>query len=205
MRPQEILGMVEEAAGTRMFEDRKDKAKKTMSKKEKRVDEITSLLAEEIVPKLDGLRAEKRSFLQFQKTASELERIGRLLRAWEWSEGNRKVEARQGEVEKREREVGRVKKEKERFGKEGEAAERAAQEVRARREEEMKKGGKFKKREDELAELEKVLVKIRTQGDIKKMSMEDEQKKVVDWQRQLDEVSLIASCLDELGLTPRGV
>ncbi|EGO22957.1 hypothetical protein SERLADRAFT_471513, partial [Serpula lacrymans var. lacrymans S7.9] len=27
MRPQEILGMVEEAAGTRMFEERKDKAK----------------------------------------------------------------------------------------------------------------------------------------------------------------------------------
>jgi hypothetical protein len=34
MRPQEILGMVEEAAGTRMFEERKDKAKKTMGKKE---------------------------------------------------------------------------------------------------------------------------------------------------------------------------
>ncbi|KAH8108251.1 P-loop containing nucleoside triphosphate hydrolase protein [Phellopilus nigrolimitatus] len=55
MRPQEILGMVEEAAGTRMFEEQKDKAKKTMGKKEKRVDEITSLLAEEIIPKLDTL------------------------------------------------------------------------------------------------------------------------------------------------------
>ncbi len=33
MRPQEILGMVEEAAGTRMFEERKEKAKKTMGKK----------------------------------------------------------------------------------------------------------------------------------------------------------------------------
>jgi hypothetical protein len=32
----------------------------------------------------------------------------------------------------------------------------------ARREEEMKKGGKFKKREEEVAELEKALVKIRT-------------------------------------------
>jgi len=52
MRPKEILGMVEEAAGTRMFEERKDKAKKTMGKKEKRVDEITALLAEEITPKL---------------------------------------------------------------------------------------------------------------------------------------------------------
>lgn len=40
MRPQEILGMMEEAAGTRMFEDRKEKAKRTMAKKEKRVEEI---------------------------------------------------------------------------------------------------------------------------------------------------------------------
>lgn len=43
MRPQEILGMIEEAAGTRMFEERKEKAKRTMDKKEKRVEEITSV------------------------------------------------------------------------------------------------------------------------------------------------------------------
>ena len=61
MRPQEILGLVEEAAGTRMFEERKDKAKKTMSKKEKRVKEITSLFEEEITPKLNKLCDEKRS------------------------------------------------------------------------------------------------------------------------------------------------
>jgi hypothetical protein len=35
MKPAEILGMVEEAAGTRMFEERKEKAVKTMAKKDK--------------------------------------------------------------------------------------------------------------------------------------------------------------------------
>jgi structural maintenance of chromosome 2 len=43
MKPAEILGMVEEAAGTRMFEERKDKAVKTMTKKDKKVDEIESV------------------------------------------------------------------------------------------------------------------------------------------------------------------
>jgi structural maintenance of chromosome 2 len=43
MKPAEILGMVEEAAGTRMFEDRKDKAIKTMAKKDKKVEEIKSV------------------------------------------------------------------------------------------------------------------------------------------------------------------
>lgn len=40
MRPAEILSMIEEAAGTSMFEDKKDKAVKTMARKEKRLDEI---------------------------------------------------------------------------------------------------------------------------------------------------------------------
>jgi len=35
--------MVEEAAGTRMFEDRKEKAVKTMAKKDKKVEEISSV------------------------------------------------------------------------------------------------------------------------------------------------------------------
>lgn len=40
MRPAEILSMIEEAAGTSMFEEKKEKAVKTMAKKEKRLDEI---------------------------------------------------------------------------------------------------------------------------------------------------------------------
>jgi structural maintenance of chromosome 2 len=43
MKPQEILGMVEEASGTRMFEDRKDKAVKTMAKKDKKVGEMEAV------------------------------------------------------------------------------------------------------------------------------------------------------------------
>lgn len=43
MKPAEILGMVEEAAGTRMFEERKDKAVKTMTKKDKKVEEIENV------------------------------------------------------------------------------------------------------------------------------------------------------------------
>ncbi|CAI4210722.1 unnamed protein product [Parascedosporium putredinis] len=44
MKPVEILAMIEEAAGTRMFEDRRDKAIKTMAKKEMKLQEITELV-----------------------------------------------------------------------------------------------------------------------------------------------------------------
>jgi structural maintenance of chromosome 2 len=40
MKPPEILAMIEEAAGTRMFEMKKQSALKTISKKEKKVEEI---------------------------------------------------------------------------------------------------------------------------------------------------------------------
>jgi len=41
MRSVEILAMVEEAAGTRMFEDKKESAIKTIEKKDKKLDEIS--------------------------------------------------------------------------------------------------------------------------------------------------------------------
>lgn len=43
MKPPEILAMIEEAAGTRMFEDRKEKALKTLEKKESKVLEIVQV------------------------------------------------------------------------------------------------------------------------------------------------------------------
>lgn len=84
MKPTEILSMIEEAAGTRMFEDRRDKALKTMAKKDKKVDEINDLLREEIEPKLEKLRMEKRAFLDFQQTQSDLERITKIVVAHDY-------------------------------------------------------------------------------------------------------------------------
>lgn len=40
MKPPEILGMLEEAAGTRMYENKKETALKTLEKKQVKVDEI---------------------------------------------------------------------------------------------------------------------------------------------------------------------
>ncbi|GEQ69197.1 hypothetical protein JCM33374_g2868 [Metschnikowia sp. JCM 33374] len=79
MKPSEVLALIEEAAGTRTFEDRKDKALKTMAKKEAKLQEIRSLLHEEIEPKLEKLRSEKRVFLEFQKVQTDLEKLTRVI------------------------------------------------------------------------------------------------------------------------------
>ena len=85
MKPAEVLALIEEATGTRMFEERKERAFRTMAKKDQKVREITALLQEEITPKLDRLREEKRAFLEYQKAETELERLSRLARAYEWT------------------------------------------------------------------------------------------------------------------------
>jgi structural maintenance of chromosome 2 len=43
MKPPEILAMIEEAAGTRMFEEKKDKALKTIAKKDQKLAEISDV------------------------------------------------------------------------------------------------------------------------------------------------------------------
>jgi len=62
-----------------------------MGNKEKHVDEITALPAEEITPKLDILCTERRVFMQYQKASAELERLASVLRAYEWTDHRAKV------------------------------------------------------------------------------------------------------------------
>ncbi|KAJ7499399.1 condensin complex subunit SMC2 [Mycena latifolia] len=178
MRPQEILGMVEEAAGTRMFEDRKDKAIKTMSKKDKKVQEITALLAEEITPKLDKLRKEKRKFIEFQKAETELQRIERVLRAWEWAEARQRSEQKRRDIEKKQADIEAHEGKRDTLQGECEAAEGEKKDVEEKRNQEQRKGGKLAKLEEAVAELDKGLVKIRTQVEMKKDSIKDEQGRV---------------------------
>merc|ERR1719287_420681 len=55
MKPPEILGMIEEAAGTRMYESKKEQSIKLMVKKQAKVDEIHRILQEDITPTLEKL------------------------------------------------------------------------------------------------------------------------------------------------------
>ncbi|KAJ3192339.1 Structural maintenance of chromosomes protein 2 [Irineochytrium annulatum] len=83
MKPEEILAMIEEAAGTRMYEDRKEVALKTMAKKDTKVAEITDILENEITPKLAELREKKRHFLEYQKMDTELSTTSRFILAYD--------------------------------------------------------------------------------------------------------------------------
>jgi len=78
MKPPEILSMIEEAAGTRMYESKKQSAQRTIEKKDSKLQEIETILTEEITPTLTKLKEERASYLEYQKVMREVEHLSRL-------------------------------------------------------------------------------------------------------------------------------
>jgi len=85
MKPPEILGLIEEAAGTRMYETNKIKVQKTMEKKAEKVTEITKILNEEITPKLEKLRADKTEYVKWTANNATCEQLSRLCIAYDFT------------------------------------------------------------------------------------------------------------------------
>lgn len=84
MRPPEILGLLEEAAGTRLYETKKKYSLQTIAKKQQKLDELNSILNERITPTLERLRGEKQAYLQWSKNQADLERLERFVVAAEY-------------------------------------------------------------------------------------------------------------------------
>ncbi|BGP12974.1 Structural maintenance of chromosomes protein 2 [Rhodosporidiobolus nylandii] len=189
MRPLEILSMIEEAAGTSMFEEKKDKAIKTMAKKEKKLDEIQSLLREEIVPKLDRLREEKRTFLEFQKTSSELERLTKLVIAWDWLQDHARVEKAREAITEGEARRKEQQQAKQRMEGEIKKMEQEVKEVEKARDKELAKGGKVKDLEKQLNALDMEIAKLKTQAEGKEREIKEEEARIVELEKSVKELT----------------
>ncbi|KAK5634562.1 hypothetical protein RRF57_010275 [Xylaria bambusicola] len=181
MKSVEILAMIEEAAGTRMFEDRRDKALKTMAKKEMKLQEITELLREEIEPKLDKLRTEKRAFLDFQQTQNDLERLTRVVVAHDYVKYQERSRAKEATAEGLEESSIRLKSEISHL-------EQDVKRVRAERDKELKKGGKAQALEDSVKKHSNELVRLATVMDLKKSSKGEEEERKVSVQKNVAEL-----------------
>ncbi|KAL6123484.1 hypothetical protein ACLB2K_076006 [Fragaria x ananassa] len=99
MKPPEILSMLEEAAGTRMYETKKEAALKTLEKKQSKVDEINKLLDHEILPALDKLRRERTQYMQWANGNADLDRLKRFCIAYEYVQAERIRDSAVCEVE----------------------------------------------------------------------------------------------------------
>ncbi|GAD93841.1 hypothetical protein AN5899.2 [Paecilomyces variotii No. 5] len=188
MKAVEILSMIEEAAGTRMFEDRKEKAGKTMAKKEMKVREIDGLLKEEIEPKLEKLRGEKRAFLDFQQTQGDLERLTRLVVAHDYLKNGERLRVAGEEYESKKAKIQSLEDNAAKLKGEIAHLEEDVKRVKAVREKELRKGGKFQALEDQVKEHSHELVRLTTVFDLKNSSMAEEKEKRTGIQKTVAEL-----------------
>ncbi|BES88116.1 structural maintenance of chromosomes protein [Nesidiocoris tenuis] len=84
MKPPEILSMIEEAAGTRMYENKKIGAQKTIEKKDCKLKEMDDMVAESITPKLQKLKEEKTMYVEYMRIQKELEQLTRVYKAYQY-------------------------------------------------------------------------------------------------------------------------
>ncbi|SCU81061.1 LAMI_0B04654g1_1 [Lachancea mirantina] len=194
MKPSEILSLIEEAAGTKMFEDRREKAERTMAKKETKLQEITSLLQEEVEPKLQKLRNEKQIFLDFQETQVELEKMLRVVNAVTFSSlSDRKTNietslkrnhARSSELNSI---IARLKEELATLKEDIEA-------TRKQKQSELKKDGRLNQLESQDTHLTNECSRLSTTLGITEESLQEESAEL---QRFVDSVNQMRSLLNE--------
>lgn len=177
MKPSEILSLIEEAAGTRTFEERKDKAKKTMAKKDTKLTEIRTLLQEEIEPKLEKLRSDKRTFVEYQQVQTDLEKLTRIITAHDYTTYTEKFNDHKNglttqreqrdtfhrEMTKKKTEIGHLKQELEQLNEQ--------------HNEELKKDGTIKSLEASENDITEQITRLNTTKEIVSESLKEEAKK----------------------------
>ncbi|NWW07406.1 SMC2 protein, partial [Oreocharis arfaki] len=175
MKPPEILAMIEEAAGTRMYECKKIAVQKTIEKKESKLENIKMVLNEEISPTLQKLREERASYLEYQKVLREIEHVSRFCVAYQFSLAEEtKVSS-----------VGMLKEMRSNVQKFQESMAEIEQKVKQLNEDitEMEKekdkevGGRLHALEAALSENQRVNTKARSALDLKKQNLKSEEVK----------------------------
>lgn len=149
---------------------------------------ILQVLREEIGPKLIKFQEEKRILLEFRKKASELEKLLRIVVAYEWmtlqsraTKGNDTVSASEAKrlaaIEGKGRmevEIGRMEKE--------------VKDIEKRRDKELAKGGKVQKLEEEQKELARETTKLEAKVEIADGNVKEEEVKIQELEAAAKEV-----------------
>jgi structural maintenance of chromosome 2 len=108
MKPQEILSMLEEASGTRMYETKKASSQQVMEKKELKMIEIDRMLREEIQPTIEKLRKERDLFFKWQTNDRTISYLNRLVLAYVFYQAEQNLTNAKQELEDLKTEEGEI-------------------------------------------------------------------------------------------------
>lgn len=92
MKPPEILSMIEEAAGTSTYETKKEKSLSLIQKKDSKLDDLNDLINEGIKPKLEKLRKDQATYLEYQKICRDVDYLTRISISYKYLQCVKNVE-----------------------------------------------------------------------------------------------------------------
>eukprot|EP01114_Cavostelium_apophysatum_P019873 TRINITY_DN6515_c0_g1_i1.p1 TRINITY_DN6515_c0_g1~~TRINITY_DN6515_c0_g1_i1.p1 ORF type:complete len:1177 (+),score=479.47 TRINITY_DN6515_c0_g1_i1:127-3657(+) len=187
MKPPEILAMIEEAAGTRMFEMKKQSALKTIAKKDKKVEEITKVLAEEITPTLENLRKERAHYMKWTSNQTEIERMSRFVVAYEYTKAQETLSTSNSDLKKLDQQQATMAGRREELNENLAALKKKLATLSEQKEKEM--GTDFKNLESAVSKLQKALVKLQSEYEHTKETCDAEEQKVVELTKSTKEIT----------------
>ncbi|XP_045879656.1 structural maintenance of chromosomes protein 2 isoform X2 [Meles meles] len=187
MKPPEILSMIEEAAGTRMYEYKKIAAQKTIEKKEAKLKEIKTILEEEITPTIQKLKEERSSYLEYQKVMREIEHLSRLYIAYQFLLAEDTKERSAEELKEMQDKVVKLQEKLSENDKKIKALSREIEELEKGKDKEI--GGILRSLEDALAEAQRVNTKSQSAFDLKKKNLASEENKRKELEKNMIEDS----------------
>ena len=83
-KPQEILGLIEEAAGTRMYDQKKAEALKTIAKKDDKLKEIRTTIETDITPTINKLQQDEQNYKMYTELKKRYKLLNDQLIAYEY-------------------------------------------------------------------------------------------------------------------------
>uniref|UniRef100_A0A8C3S6I5 Structural maintenance of chromosomes protein n=1 Tax=Chelydra serpentina TaxID=8475 RepID=A0A8C3S6I5_CHESE len=183
----QILAMIEEAAGTRMYECKKIAAQKTIEKKEAKLKEIKTILEEEITPTLQKLKEERSSYLEYQKVMREIEHLSRLYVAYQFVLAEETKVRSADELKEMQANIAKLQETMAENEKKVKELNKEIEEMEKKRDQEV--GGVLRSLEDVLAETQRVDTKAQSALDLKKQNLKSEEKKCKELVKSMEEDS----------------
>ncbi|KAI8462562.1 MAG: structural maintenance of chromosomes protein 2 [Monoraphidium minutum] len=203
MKPPEILSLLEEASGTKLYERKKEGALRTLAKKQTKLLEIDSLMDEELLPTLALLEKQCATYHEYAVTSQAYERLKRFCVAHEYNLCQRALESGQGELDALQAEAAAL--DEKRAELEAEVADRDSGILALQTEKELqarggdrgwRAGGEVKELQEEVDKLAMRLAKDQAELKNSKDSLKGEEAGLAAIKAQLTE-------LGEAGLTAR--
>eukprot|EP00775_Hariotina_reticulata_P003904 gene3904-4158_t len=186
MKPPEILSLLEEASGTKLYERKKDSAMKTLAKKQTKLNEIDELMNTELLPSLHKLEKQCEQYHEYALTSQRNELLKRLCVANEYMMTQKAIEAGEAELAAAAQEIRQLEQQHAELA--AEAADKQSDITALQTEKEIQAGGGVKELQQAADQLSMKLTKDTTNWRNKKEMLDTEQAALAHLHQQLAEL-----------------